>query len=148
MNKRKFNNVRPMSAQTFVKKNGNNNNNSKTQTGRPFSAAVQKNNQIQDKDFDNVMKAAHRIKGSTSYLCCEVMKDISLNLQLSGHDGLAISNEDEIISTWKKINELFEKFNKSFTDLKNEISKFSIDNTANEIITGAVDGGTATSTES
>ena len=62
MNKKKFNNVRPMSAQTFVNKNGNNNNSSKmikTQA-RPVSAAVPKNNQFQDKDFELRLEEAEK----------------------------------------------------------------------------------------
>lgn len=33
------------------------------------------------------MKAAHRIKGSASYLCCEELKDRALKLQDAGHAG-------------------------------------------------------------
>lgn len=35
-------------------------------------------------DFDGIMKAAHRIKGSASYLCCEALRVTSLQLQDEG----------------------------------------------------------------
>jgi len=42
---------------------------------------------IKARDFGGVMRAAHRIKGSASYLSCEPLRDISYTLQQSGHDG-------------------------------------------------------------
>lgn len=42
---------------------------------------------ITAQDFGGVMRAAHRIKGSASYLSCEPLRDISYILQQSGHEG-------------------------------------------------------------
>ena len=38
-------------------------------------------NYLNSEDFDGLMKAAHRVKGTTSYLCCEKLRDLSLQLQ-------------------------------------------------------------------
>lgn len=78
---------------------------------------------ITGRDFDGVMKAAHRIKGSTSYLCCEVMKEISLTLQLAGHEGLSIAAGAPTEALWARVESLFEAFVKSFADLQEEIKK-------------------------
>lgn len=37
---------------------------------------------LSTKDFDKLMKAAHRIKGSTSYLCCEIMNHCALKMEV------------------------------------------------------------------
>jgi HPt (histidine-containing phosphotransfer) domain-containing protein len=65
------------------------------------------------------MKAAHRIKGSASYLCCEALRDISLKLQDAGHEGTASPKDPEqLLATIKT---LFEKFVQCLKDLKAEI---------------------------
>lgn len=70
-------------------------------------------------DFSGVMKAAHRIKGSASYLCCEALRDISLKLQDAGHEGSASPKDPEqLLDTIKA---LFEKFVQCLKDLKAEI---------------------------
>ena len=70
-------------------------------------------------DFSGVMKAAHRIKGSASYLCCEALRDISLKLQDACHEGTASPKDPEqLLATIKT---LFEKFVQCLKDLKAEI---------------------------
>ena len=70
-------------------------------------------------DFSGVMKAAHRIKGSASYLCCEALRDISLKLQDAGHEGTASPKDPEQLLD--KIKTLFDKFVQCLKDLKAEI---------------------------
>ena len=66
------------------------------------------------------MKAAHRIKGSASYLCCEHLKDISLKLQDAGHEGTQNpAKETEILAT---IGTLFAEFVSALEALKAEIA--------------------------
>jgi HPt (histidine-containing phosphotransfer) domain-containing protein len=77
------------------------------------------------KDFVATMKAAHRIKGSTSYLCCEVMNHCALKMEI-----LASSQcpETSVPATctadaaWVQLEELFCLFNKGFEHLKTEIA--------------------------
>jgi HPt (histidine-containing phosphotransfer) domain-containing protein len=69
-------------------------------------------------DTIGVMKAAHRIKGSASYLCCECLKDISLKLQDAGHEG-TVNPSPEILAT---IEVLFMQFVTALEALKAEIA--------------------------
>lgn len=74
---------------------------------------------LEQKNFSLVQKAAHTIKGSASYLCCEVLKDIALVLQDLGTVGLKGDNTDEI---WKQIAAAFVTFEKAVDDVKTAIS--------------------------
>ena len=65
-----------------------------------------------------VMKAAHRIKGSASYLCCESLKEISLKLQDAGHEG-TVNPSNEIMA---HIEVLFKEFVLALEALKAEIN--------------------------
>lgn len=69
---------------------------------------------IEAKDFDAIMKAAHRIKGSASYLCCEALKDISLRLQDAGRAGTGTPS-DELL---EEIKTMFETFKSCLVALK------------------------------
>mmetsp|Transcript_33283 Transcript_33283/g.48167 ORF Transcript_33283/g.48167 Transcript_33283/m.48167 type:complete len:126 (+) Transcript_33283:58-435(+) len=73
-------------------------------------------------NFEGIKTAAHKIKGSASYLCCEALREVSLLLQDLGHAGM---NAQE--SAQKQLmNTVIEKFNlykKHLIDLKLEISK-------------------------
>lgn len=51
---------------------------------------------IAAKNLDAVMKAAHRIKGSASYLCCDQLRDVSFTLQNLGHSGVGITDKNAI----------------------------------------------------
>ena len=75
---------------------------------------------INEKDFSKVMKAAHRIKGSASYLCCEALREISLKLQEAGHEGTKPDCNKDF--TMGLISELFAVFQKSLDELKTEIA--------------------------
>ena len=66
------------------------------------------------------MKAAHRIKGSASYLCCEILKEVSLQLQDAGHQ--ATLNPTGATEIYVKIEALFKEFVEALDTLKAEIS--------------------------
>jgi HPt (histidine-containing phosphotransfer) domain-containing protein len=75
---------------------------------------------VDNKDFDIIEKAAHRIKGSASYLYCEALKEVSFQLQTAGHTGLkGAPNEAKL---WDQIKEMFTDFKASLVELKNEIN--------------------------
>ena len=76
---------------------------------------------ISDVDFSGVMKSAHRIKGSASYLCCEALRDISLKLQDAGHEGA--SGPGDSAALLNKIKALFEEFKSALAALREEIEK-------------------------
>lgn len=76
---------------------------------------------IEKKDYEKIMKAAHRIKGSATYLGCEAMRLSSYHLQLLGHDGISQSDSEELL---KNIKDEFHKFQRCFNDLRNEIAKW------------------------
>jgi HPt (histidine-containing phosphotransfer) domain-containing protein len=78
---------------------------------------------IKISDFSGVMKAAHRIKGSASYLCCEALRDISLKLQDAGHDGTTSPKDPEQLLA--QINVLFEHFVECLKALRSEIEEKS-----------------------
>ena len=78
---------------------------------------------IKTSDFSGVMKAAHRIKGSASYLCCEALRDISLKLQDAGHDGTTSPKDPEQLLV--QIDLLFEHFVECLKALRTEIEEKS-----------------------
>ena len=97
-------------------------------------------NAIANGDFETTMRAAHSVKGSTSYLRCEILRDLSFKLQLLGKNGLLIMSNsqlsgspstqviqfpDSIEENWDKIREYFESFKTAFIDLKHEIETHS-----------------------
>ncbi len=79
---------------------------------------------ITNKNFDTIMKAAHRIKGSASYLCCERLREVSFRLQNAGHDGMALTEEAAITTAIESITELYNLFNTNVTELKEAITAF------------------------
>ena len=78
---------------------------------------------IKTSDFSGVMKAAHRIKGSASYLCCEALRDISLKLQDAGHDGTTSPKDPEQLLI--QIDLLFDLFVECLKALRTEIEEKS-----------------------
>jgi HPt (histidine-containing phosphotransfer) domain-containing protein len=74
---------------------------------------------IKISDFSGVMKAAHRIKGSASYLCCEALRDISLKLQDAGHEGT--TSPKDPAQLLEQIKGLFAQFCECLTTLREEI---------------------------
>ena len=52
---------------------------------------------IATNNFTVIMKAAHKIKGSASYLCCSDLKNSSLKLQDAAKEGTTNASEDNMI---------------------------------------------------
>jgi len=84
----------------------------------PFSAPHTER-AIEEKNFSNIMNAAHRIKGSASYLCCEHLRHVSLLLQEKGHNG-TLNPDDKLLEEIKK---LYQEFCDCVTALQQEILK-------------------------
>jgi HPt (histidine-containing phosphotransfer) domain-containing protein len=84
--------------------------------------------------FSEIRKAAHRIKGSAAYLCCEMLIDVSFKLQEAGHQGSALecttATSHKIES---HVDSLFVLFKKCVVDIQAEILKNAeIEKTAEE----------------
>ena len=80
-------------------------------------------NAIETTNFDSVMKAAHRIKGSASYLCCEQLRETSFQLQNMGHSGINLTDSNAQHELLNQIIIIYETFKKNLVDLRAEISK-------------------------
>jgi len=76
---------------------------------------------ITGKNLDAVMKAAHRIKGSASYLCCDRLRDISFTLQNLGHSGAGVSDQTAIDTIMVNVSASFETFKQCLVDLRSEL---------------------------
>jgi HPt (histidine-containing phosphotransfer) domain-containing protein len=74
---------------------------------------------IKADDFACIKRAAHRIKGSAAYLCCNALRDISLKLQDLGHEGEKKPSD----SLMEDIRKDFESFRTCLQELKEEIHK-------------------------
>eukprot|EP01006_Ploeotia_vitrea_P015611 TRINITY_DN45290_c0_g1_i2.p1 TRINITY_DN45290_c0_g1~~TRINITY_DN45290_c0_g1_i2.p1 ORF type:complete len:133 (-),score=11.92 TRINITY_DN45290_c0_g1_i2:166-564(-) len=77
---------------------------------------------IEAKDFEKVMKSSHKIKGSTSYLCCEITNNIARNMEYASAAAFKKTTDLSSEDSWKKINELFDTFKVAFEELKKEIT--------------------------
>jgi len=80
-------------------------------------------NAIETKNFDSVMKAAHRIKGSASYLCCEQLRETSFQLQNMGHEGLTLTDANAQGELFNQIIIVYQTFQENLVALRAEISK-------------------------
>ena len=80
-------------------------------------------NAIETKNFDSVMKAAHRIKGSASYLCCEQLRETSFQLQNMGHEGLTLTDANAQGELFNQIIIVYQTFQENLAALRAEISK-------------------------
>ena len=80
---------------------------------------------LKAKDFSSLMKAAHRIKGSTSYLACEIVNHCALKMEVlasshtPGSTTPATCTPDE---AWVQVEGLFVLFNQGLVCLKAEIA--------------------------
>lgn len=72
------------------------------------------------RNFDVISKAAHRIKGSASYLFCDDLKNVSLSLQDLGHK--AHIGEGDVNALLVEIKSLFETYKKNHADLRVEVN--------------------------
>ena len=78
---------------------------------------------IAARNLDGIMKTAHRIKGSSSYLCCDQLRDTSFLLQNMGHGGVGLTDPQAIDSLFVEVNQTFEVFQKNLLDLRAEINE-------------------------
>ena len=74
---------------------------------------------IDKRDFGGVMRAAHRIKGSASYLSCDPLRDISYKLQQSGHAGEGNPTNMEL---WPDIEKEYAEFQTLVNALRKAIA--------------------------
>jgi HPt (histidine-containing phosphotransfer) domain-containing protein len=75
---------------------------------------------IEAKDFEGVRHAAHRIKGSASYLSCDELQDISLQLQDVSRAGMNGDNDASIL--WQDVRLKFDKFCSALQSLEKEVT--------------------------
>lgn len=73
---------------------------------------------IDAKEFEKIMKAAHRIKGSATYLGCQAMRASSYKIQQLGHDAISQTDSDDLL---RLIKEEYSVFLAAFRELKREI---------------------------
>ena len=78
---------------------------------------------IQAKDFEAIMKAAHRIKGSATYLGCAALRNSSFAIQQMGHDGGSAGSDKEALLA--SIEKEYQNFLSALTDLKAEIERWN-----------------------
>lgn len=71
------------------------------------------------KRLDKIGKAAHKIKGSASYLGCKALQEISKELQDAGHDGAKDPTEDQL----KKCTDLFATYEARLKDLEDVLTE-------------------------
>ena len=86
------------------------------------TAEVELQAAINAKNFDGIMKAAHRIKGSASYLCCDQLRDTSFTLQNMGHAGNGLIDpaaKDALISD---VISVYAIFKESLTNLRSVVN--------------------------
>mmetsp|Transcript_19512 Transcript_19512/g.28058 ORF Transcript_19512/g.28058 Transcript_19512/m.28058 type:complete len:129 (+) Transcript_19512:49-435(+) len=76
---------------------------------------------IQAQNHDQIMKAAHRIKGSATYLGCEALRISSYNIQQLGLEGLNNPADEEPLVQVKKE---YSKFLLALEDLRVEINQW------------------------
>jgi HPt (histidine-containing phosphotransfer) domain-containing protein len=77
---------------------------------------------IASKEFERIMKAAHRIKGSATYLGCAAMKMSAFKIQQLGHDGISQSDSDN--GLLDQIKEEYSVFVFAFKELRKEIERW------------------------
>jgi HPt (histidine-containing phosphotransfer) domain-containing protein len=74
---------------------------------------------ITNMDFEGVKQSGHRIKGSASYLSCEVLRDIAYELQLAGDAGTRSPSTKQM----DLIRGLYRQFCDSLEDLEVEVKQ-------------------------
>jgi HPt (histidine-containing phosphotransfer) domain-containing protein len=77
---------------------------------------------IKAENFEAIKNAAHRIKGSASYLYCEALREVSFQLQEAGHKGSNGRSESEKDRIMSHIRDLFEEFEVALSELRKEIA--------------------------
>lgn len=75
---------------------------------------------IKDNDFSTISKAAHRIKGSASYLCCENVRSVSYTMQELGQAGQQTgANQRDIM---RKIEAAFDDYERFIRELRDAVA--------------------------
>mmetsp|Transcript_23060 Transcript_23060/g.39904 ORF Transcript_23060/g.39904 Transcript_23060/m.39904 type:complete len:124 (-) Transcript_23060:397-768(-) len=72
-------------------------------------------------NFEGISKAAHRIKGSASYLHCENLRIVSFELQDLGHN-VHTGKDVNPSAAMSQIKTLFERYKKLHQELKDEVT--------------------------
>lgn len=74
--------------------------------------------------FTEIRKAAHRIRGSAAYLCCDALIDVSFKLQEAGHSGSAMECiRANSLKTETQVLTMFKCYKKCLADIQEEIEK-------------------------
>jgi HPt (histidine-containing phosphotransfer) domain-containing protein len=81
---------------------------------------------ITNKNFEETMKAAHRIKGSASYLGCEALRDSALFIQQKSHEGLDHPEKSEELLT--EVQDQYKIFLECVSALSVEIERWFREN--------------------
>lgn len=91
--------------------------------------------------FKSLRNAAHRIKGSASYLCCQSLESVSLQLQKLGQEVSSKKDGDVTKAEVKKKLEvvipLFDSFVQIVKDIKVEVARKKQENKAHSDTTAA-----------
>lgn len=75
-------------------------------------------------NFDDIMKAAHRLKGSAAYLGCEAMRDSMMTIQHESKKGITMTNEGERETLLKFLEGEYEGFLDALSNLKDEVTNW------------------------
>ena len=76
-------------------------------------------------DFSLVMHSAHRIKGSASYLCCDELREISLQLQDCGRAGMKVAEAKEAEAKEAEAKEEGGEPAKLWIDIRKKLSRYN-----------------------
>lgn len=85
---------------------------------------------LQSRNFDDVMKAAHRLKGSAAYLGCEAMRDCMMTVQHEAKKGITMTNEADKNQLHSFLQNEYEKFLVALSKLKEEVEGWFAKNKA------------------
>lgn len=77
---------------------------------------------IENGNFGDVRKSAHRIKGSASYLHADALQNISLQLQEAGYAGE--NGAPNPTKLWETIRVMFNDFKTILSDFRNEVEQY------------------------
>eukprot|EP01039_Chlorochromonas_danica_P006092 gene6092-6709_t len=93
-------------------------------------AESQLNTYVKEENADEVRKAAHRIKGSASYLFCERLRKVAFALQDKADEIVALNKKDdsadEKLSLWNAIRGLFPDYCSELEALKSKLIELDL----------------------
>ena len=82
------------------------------------------NEGLKAKNFDDVMKAAHRLKGSAAYLGCEAMRDSMMTIQHESKKGITMTDAGEQDTLLNFLHAEYEGFLVALSNLKEEVTQW------------------------